>query len=906
MTPAEELEAALEAAFAARDEIAARALLAELSEAERAELVPVARRLVAGVAKRGIDGLGSLGPALMAAYGILTVTDIRRLGWRSNHISAGLEDVLRRRSPERLGPIVEFLLDEVGGRAWRVVRPLVRDGVVARPDRPSYTIAMLAGTRYRSLAELRADDPWLLDVEVWRLFEVEGGGEDSLANHEKFFGDGWGTVFRELAASGPGMRARLLDASLDALGRDFSTYRAGWYSRFHESLAPTDEERAERAEAYLRLLRSRVGPTVSFTVAALIRLSRAGRLPSDALLDRIGPVLADGPAGTAMSGLDLVAGAGAGSTADPRRAAITATEALANASADVQRAAIALIGKLVLGMDAAVATAMAARLGGIAASQRTSAAALLARLGGGDGGGGSQHAGTTRAEPTADPGPHSVIPPAPGRPTPLDAERAIEPLASIDALVDIAVSVVETGEPADDLERVLDAVGRFGADRPNGFARLTAPLAKRARKILARRESSPFSGFDPRADVAALLLAWTTGEVVTAGAGYGSTDPGAGAFLSGRAREVAEAAAAGRPFRGVSAPTHRGGWIDPVVLVERLQLRPPASRLDLVAALLRLAPDGRSEALAAARTLDGEPGAAVRYALGGDEPVGPTAAWWIAAARVRAPGEDDERVEAAHPGLGPDAGLSARVALVHRKPTILGGSPALDVWPAPTGTVSADLPTVLILREASVFAWSGRSEPAMLRWMATIQPGYREAWAAVGSGPLARNVDWWSAEWANRVYLEPFVDPVTSLGPQARRLVGIALGAREAGERGLAADIVRMALADGRLTASDLAEGLTAAAAVAVDRPNRWAESLAAVATDSPGHAGAVAEAIAGVLPALAERPTAKLVPLLRAYDEILAGAGLPPGSAGRATLATLASAGGQAGRLARSILARA
>jgi hypothetical protein len=249
--------------------------------------------------------------------------------------------------------------------------------------------------------------------------------------------------------------------------------------------------------------------------------------------------------------------------------------------------------------------------------------------------------------------------------------------------------------------------------------------------------------------------------------------------------------------------------------------------------------------------------------------------------------------------------MAARVALVHREPTIYSGSPALEAGPAPIGTVTADLPTVLILREASVFAWSGRSEPAMLRWMATIQPGYREAWAAVGSGPLARNVDWWSAEWANRVFLEPFVDPVTTIGPQARRLVGIALGAKEAGERGLAADIARLALADGRLTASDLAEGLTAAASVDADRPNRWAESLAAVAADSPGHAAAVAEAIGGILPALVERPPAKLVPLLRVLDELLAGTGLPPAPAGRATLATLAGVGGQAGRLARSILAR-
>ncbi len=264
-----------------------RELLVELPETERGDLIPVVRELVAADVQQGIAAVGRMGPMLLAAYGVLTVPEIRKLGWRANHLPGRLEDVLRRRSPDRLGPIVEYLLDEVDGRAWPIVRALVREGTVPRPDRPSYTVAMLAATRYRGAAELVAEDPGLLEVEVWRLFGVEGGGEDSLANHEKFFGDTWGVLFRELAASDASMRGRLLDASLAALARDFSTYRAGWFSRFHESLIPTDDERAGRAEAYLRLLRSRVGPTVSFAVAALARISRGGRLAPEALVDRI-------------------------------------------------------------------------------------------------------------------------------------------------------------------------------------------------------------------------------------------------------------------------------------------------------------------------------------------------------------------------------------------------------------------------------------------------------------------------------------------------------------------------------------------------------------------------------------------------------------------------------------------
>ena len=895
MTPAETLRVASKADDAA----AVRGLLAEMPEAERAELIPVAREIVAVQVKRGIDAARNLAPTLLIAYGILSVTEIRKLGWRSNWIPDELADVLRRRSQDRLIPIVEHLLDDIGGRAaWRAVRPLVREGIVPRPDRPSYTITMLSSVAYDDVETLTTDDPGLLEVEAWRLFEVEGGGENSLANYEKFHGDRWGAFFRNLASREPAMRERLLDASLAALARDFAQYRAGWFSRFHEALAPTDAERARRADAYLGLLRSRVGPTVSMAVAALARIQQAGSLGADDVLERITPVLVDAPAGTAKAGLGLVGRAGAASPELARRAAVVATKALANASPDIQRAALVLIGRLVDEPDEAVARAVADRLADVAASQRSAAAALLTRLGG------EALAGTRTARA---PGATAAVPRIR---SPIGPDRAIEPVTSIEGLVDLAVSVLETGEPADDIERLLDAVGCLGAERPEQVSRLSAPIAKRARTILARTESSPFSGFDARADVAAVLLAWATGELVAPDESHPYVHPGAGAFLSARAREVAEAAAKGRPYVVVGAPTHSGGWVDPAVAVRRLGAGAPASRLDLVAALLRLAPDGRDDALGAAAGLAGEVGAVVRYALGGDEPIGPTAPWWVAAARVRAPGEDDPSVEKRHPRLGPDAGRAARARMwiddagpYHGMVRLELEPPLPQVQSRPIGGRGADLPTVLMLREPEPFYWNGQSDPAMFRWMATIQPGYRGAWAAMGAFLIGRNVDWWSAAWANRVYLEPFIDPVASIDSHGRTLLGMALGAKEAGERGLASDVVGLALVDGRLTAPDLAQGLVAAAAVNCDRPNRWALSLADVAARSPAHAASVAEAVARSLTALAARPAAKLVPLLRLLDELVASTGVAATQAARPSLERLAAAGGQAGRLARSIM---
>ena len=77
-------------------------------------------------------------------------------------------------------------------------------------------------------------------------------------------------AMRELATRGEIDRNRLLDASLEALARDFSQYRAGWFSRFHEYMEPNFEERAARTEHYLGLLASPIPPTVAFAVKALI------------------------------------------------------------------------------------------------------------------------------------------------------------------------------------------------------------------------------------------------------------------------------------------------------------------------------------------------------------------------------------------------------------------------------------------------------------------------------------------------------------------------------------------------------------------------------------------------------------------------------------------------------------
>src|SRR5581483_3581534 len=253
----------------------------------------------------------------------------------------------------------------------------------------------------------------------------------------------------------------------------------------------------------------------------------------------------------------------------------------------------------------------------------------------------------------------------------------------------------------------------------------------------------------PLADLCALAVFWLTGEAPPAPPARkgGKEARSVLDFLSARVQEIAARAREGEARPLLAAPTHRGGWIDPVVRVERARACPDADRLDQVQALLRLAPENRAAALRKAGKLPGELGAALRHALGTKESaVGPTAALWVAAARARDPYGDDAAVEERHPGLGPDAGSAARVALrarMERKHAAY----RVERQPALPRQVPIDQPTVLLhagVRLAGGYWCSARHWDApAVRWAGSVWPAGREAWFTAGAFLIGCNLDWW-------------------------------------------------------------------------------------------------------------------------------------------------------------------
>ena len=211
-----------------------------------------------------------------------------------------------------------------------------------------YVLAMVGGLGGRHEQEVRLfmlrHDHALRDQVFWRVFEVEGGGEISLANIDKFSREefNWHNTVVLLANEGTLDRGRVLRGCLEALNRDFSAYRAGWFSRVYASLAPTPETAAD--QPLLRLcLGSSITATVSLGVKQLEVLHKHGLLDAAPFVQACGGA---GPKAAALSVLRMLEALGARVAVESDAVAQALALGLGHPHADVQRAAVKALARL--------------------------------------------------------------------------------------------------------------------------------------------------------------------------------------------------------------------------------------------------------------------------------------------------------------------------------------------------------------------------------------------------------------------------------------------------------------------------------------------------------------------------------------------------------------------------------
>ncbi|CAB3675401.1 hypothetical protein LMG3458_01323 [Achromobacter deleyi] len=461
-----------------------------------------------------------------------------------------------------------------------------------------YVLALVGGLGGRHEQEVRLfmlrHDHALRDNVFWRVFEVEGGGEISLANIDKFSREefNWHNTVVLLANEGTLDRRRVLRSCLEALNRDFSAYRAGWYSRVYATLAPTPDEVAADQQLLRLCLGSSITATVSLAVKQFETLHKHDLLDATPFVDACGGAFS-GPKAAALSVLRILEALGAQARVDSQALAQALALGLGHPHADVQRAAVKALVKM-------------GRVD-LAQQQRDALAPAVAVL--------LPQAEAAETEEPVDKGlaASASAPGLSGTPSDLPSPAPLNPWTDDDAQERYA-ALLEA--PADALEFEL-ALAWLATSRQ--VAAMIAPLVKRARR-LAERDRQHYA--------AALLLAahepkvpflplqyWqntstslVNGEWVQEREGKRQALPSAEqstllpSFIT-RLREVAaivQGQASRRPL--LATPTDTQGWVDADALLARFEAGRESGAplpVDLTQALLRVHPEHRARAVEA-------------------------------------------------------------------------------------------------------------------------------------------------------------------------------------------------------------------------------------------------------------------------------------------------------------------
>ena len=765
----------------------------------------------------------------------------------------------RETPPSWLPALVRRALSQAATRTswrdpWPPVRALEQLGAVVPDVDDTYILAVVgglgagrAGGRARALRE----DVELRERVVWRMFEVEGGGEVSLANVDKFtpLEDGWSSAFQEIVADGTLDRGRVLSSCLEALRRDFSAYRAGWFGRLFDALSPTDDELVLLQPLLRPLLRSQVKATVSLALRHLRTLSKQRLLDDASTVAALGPALTASAKSSALAATRLLEDIAKRGNVPAAELVAAGTSALAHPLAEVQGAAARLL--VVLG-----------------------AADLVAEAG-------DQLAPSVRAEHSAGT-PHAV----PGRPdtppttVPDPVAESLSRANQADLLDLFAALLEDAGDPVQ-VERALAGLAEHGAD-----ANL-APLRRRAAAVLSRGPREGVTRGWLRGHLARLVLVTLGERRPELPMPYRPAD-----FLVSRLTETAEVVR-GRltPRTLLATPDTSDGWLSAETLVRRLVAGAASpAPYDVVAALLRVHPAGREGALRllhrAGGRLPAELGAVVTYALGGDlpdPPRPPRPELWVAASRSRSPfGPDEQLARVGVTGAGRDRPIDARVRLEGRpypwrdsrgEHTHVSWAWAVDVTDAAT-SASLPEPTAVAAVPLGHGRYDGGAED-YVGWAALVYPHDADHFLVHELDPvLVSTLHGEVRHDAARV--------LTALGRHPGRLGRLAgatlaagLAAPKVVERVAAVDAVVGLRATGQLCAQLLARGLGDLRGPGLAA--RWAGALRDVAAVSPLDRDLVIDSLTAALPELdpSSRGLNALLGLL--HEELLRGGRRPP-----------------------------
>ncbi len=816
--------------------------------------------------------------ALAAALFLCGTDNDRKSLWR---VSADIETLAPLLPADALAVLATVLID--GSHAMIFpVQALVASGRSARPTVDNYIIGLItvpqrSGRHFPPLLDLVAADPGLADAALLRVFEVEGTGDANMSSIEKYSGAGgsWAATFLELIRRGVYTRALLLEKTLGTLEMDWPQFRAGWFSRFHATLAPTPQEMAPLAERYAGLCLSRIAPTVTLALSALAALYGARLIDGERLLQALAPVMSSAVKGQVDGALKLLDEMVRRKDCTGPQAAALAAAALGHESADVHKKVVARL--RAWGLDDAAKAELSRYLPHVSAASQPDIAALIGV-----------------AAPKLAPAIASLRTlrePMSG----VDPARALAPITDMDELVQRIAFVFENEACVDDFECAVDGLARLAPFSGDAIATLS-PVLKRACKLVGAVDRAIAS------ELARLLILLVGGE----GAPRSVNGNSAGAELRRRVDDTAVFVAQQTRLSPLDTPTHRRGFIHPDALVARIAAHQAADAMSSpqcqARAILRLATGDFAQARQAARGLAAGPFVrALRYALGDDVAIGAEYALFAAAARIRHPGGDDMLMMATYGALGPDGPAVARYSWSAAAPEAGYSLPyhgLLSVLP-----VAENFDPDLIAVRRHEHFWQG-ANAGLLLYGAAILPSSLEAFYASGAAEVGFNLNWWEARWQDKAYFTLLLDPTSPLTPMACLTLAFGLAGKEAGQTAMAIDAFVASYLDGRLDLAELAGVVRETLVAQLCKGARYAKSLA---TAARAH-GELAQAVFALLDDVVQMPpdasAKELGPLLELMLELALAGGFVLSPQAGAALGQL-QAGGKGKLAQKALLAR-
>ncbi|HPF39046.1 MAG TPA: DUF6493 family protein [Phycisphaerae bacterium] len=838
--------------------------------------------------------------AMLAVCPFSQTKNIGAMGWRDAYATPPAARLLSDRSPDWIDAWVEEKLKgEFKDIGWGALRCLIRAGVCKSPSVDGYIEHMASSapgawhrndeTPFVPLSQRLRDDPDLLNNELWRLFEVETVAfkYDYYSKKDNSDYETWPIALKRLVDEGVIDRDRLLDASLSGLTAGIrNNLLLSGFANFHEFLAPTLDERAARQRIYLELLAHQAPQVVTFALNALKELEKCGMLDASAFIRGVAPAMTcrqKAQPKTALTMLRKIAGA---KDAPHGAIALAASEACSHEAADIHERAIRLIASIAKKLPDDVRPVIADRLAQVAPSCQAAANEVIASLG----------LNLETAPATTSEVPEGLKADLLDRakamdakwrrlagvdaameaiaddtfPPPLDLDsddipilsgvEAVQPIESLDELIQVVSHAVEAMDRVDDVERILDGISRLCDQKPDDFERVTGPLLKRINEGVSDMKGRSLVGhllMTPTM-LRVLLRAWLRKDASVPELHV--TEEGVNAFWNARLSELVQRVAKEQSAPLLAAPTHTRGWIDPRIFVRRIESLAAggmeAPRLDLIQGLLRLAPDHRAEALALAKSVKGRYARAIRWALGAADALTKKDAddgdIWIAAARGRRPrGPITELAVLSLPEDAPDVvdnpPFNWTSSHTRREQmSLVVTIPELSISSASKAKSEVDnecYPLIALHRNSDRWSYYDTNTAWHFEWLGHIWPANADAIMVAAIQSMMLRIDDPPSNFEpNHALLQTLFQVDLPISEIAIVAAWIALVSRDADCRGVVIDALIEAIHDGRCDSQSFGDVLARITDGGWIKLNRVRDALAEIARLSPLHALVVSQ----------------------------------------------------------------